>query len=201
MIQAFLTESPRNPMADEASLALLGEFIELEDFKAVVSLASRFAKLYPRSTYLDSFQYSEALGDFHLGEYDRAIDLARAIARSTYKDASGSRATQHEQMAGALHPRPDPRRSPTARQGAGILPAGRRPIHRRRRRDPVVQPQGPEGTRGHVIRRRTCCRPREPVIGTATPRRRIRAGISHSSTATSPRWTSRSTRSTSCSST
>ena len=90
MIQVFLSQSPRNPMADEASLALLGAFTELEDFKAVVSLASRFAKLYPRSNYLDSFQYSEALADFHLGQYDRAIEVAAAIARATYKDAAGA---------------------------------------------------------------------------------------------------------------
>ena len=39
MIQVFLAQSPRNPMADEASLALVGAFTELEDFKAVVRLA------------------------------------------------------------------------------------------------------------------------------------------------------------------
>jgi tetratricopeptide (TPR) repeat protein len=90
MIQVFLSQSPGNPMADEASLALLGAFTELENFKAVVSLAPRFAKLYPKSTYLDSFQYSEALADFHLGQYDRAIEVAGAIARATYKDAAGA---------------------------------------------------------------------------------------------------------------
>jgi hypothetical protein len=55
----------------------------------VVKLSARFAKLYPRSTFLDSFQYSEALGDFHLGKYDRAIEVAETIARATYKDANG----------------------------------------------------------------------------------------------------------------
>jgi alpha-2-macroglobulin len=90
MIQVFLSQSPRNPMADEASLALVGAFTDLEDFKAVVRLGSRFAKLYPRSTYMDSFQFSEALADFHLGQYDRAIEVAGAIARATYKDASGA---------------------------------------------------------------------------------------------------------------
>ena len=77
-------------MADEASLALVGAFTELEDFQAVVRLSARFAKLYPKSTYLDSFQYSEALGDFHLGRYDRAIEVAETIARATYKDAAGA---------------------------------------------------------------------------------------------------------------
>ena len=34
MIQVFLAQSPTNPLADEASLALVGAFLELEDFKA-----------------------------------------------------------------------------------------------------------------------------------------------------------------------
>ncbi len=45
--------------------------------------------LYPRSTFLDSFQYSEALGEFHLGHYDRAIEVAETITKATYKDANG----------------------------------------------------------------------------------------------------------------
>jgi TolA-binding protein len=90
LIQVFLSQSPRNPLADEASLALVGAFTELEDFKSVVALASGFAKLYPKSTYLDSFQFSAALANFHLGEYDRAIEVAQAITRATYKDAAGA---------------------------------------------------------------------------------------------------------------
>jgi hypothetical protein len=90
MIQTYLAQSPRSPTADEASLALVGAFIELEDFPAVVRLAARFATIFPRSSYLDSFQYSEALGDFHLGRYDRAIEVAGAIARAVYKDAAGA---------------------------------------------------------------------------------------------------------------
>ena len=89
MIQVFLSQSPRNPVADEASLALLGAFADLDDFKAVQRLAARFAKLYPRSPYQDSFQYTEALANFHLGQFDRAIEVAATIARTTYKDPAG----------------------------------------------------------------------------------------------------------------
>jgi tetratricopeptide (TPR) repeat protein len=90
MIQVFLAQSPTNPMADEASLALVGAFLELEDYQAVVKLAGRFAKLFSTSTYLDSFQYSEALANFHLGQYDRAVEVAEKIARAVYKDAAGA---------------------------------------------------------------------------------------------------------------
>ena len=89
LIQTLIALSPRNPLADEASLALLGNYLELEDFATVVKLAPRYAGLYPKSTFLDSFQYSEALGRFQLGQYDRAIEVAGAIARATYKDANG----------------------------------------------------------------------------------------------------------------
>jgi TolA-binding protein len=90
LTQTFLALSPKNPLADEASLALVGDFLELEDYPAVVALAARYAKLYPKSTFLDSFQYSEALGEFHLGHYDRAVEVAGTIAKATYKDASGA---------------------------------------------------------------------------------------------------------------
>jgi len=90
LTQTFLALSPKNPLADEASLALVGDFLELEDFNAVVKLSARYATLYPKSTFLDSFQYSEALGEFHLGHYDRAVEVAGAIAAATYKDAAGA---------------------------------------------------------------------------------------------------------------
>ncbi len=89
LIRVLLASSPKNPLADEASLALVGAFLELEDHETVVALAPGYAKLYPRSTFLDSFQYGEALGRFQLGQYDRAIEVAAAIARATYKDGNG----------------------------------------------------------------------------------------------------------------
>jgi uncharacterized protein YfaS (alpha-2-macroglobulin family)/TolA-binding protein len=90
LVLVFLSLAPNDPVADEASLALLGAFLELEDFEAVVKLANRFAALYPKSQYQDSFQYSAALGHFHLGQYDEAIKLAAKISEATYKDASGA---------------------------------------------------------------------------------------------------------------
>lgn len=89
LIGVFLSLSPRDPIADEASLALVGAYLEREDFEQVVGLAERFAGLYPRSRYLDSFQYSAVLGLFHLGRYDAAVGLAEKIAAAVYKDANG----------------------------------------------------------------------------------------------------------------
>ncbi len=114
LIQAFLAQSPKNPLADEASLALVNNFLELEDHKSVVRLAGRFAGLYPKSTFLDSFQYSEALGEFYLGHYDRAVEVADKIAKATYKDAAGAEQPSTNKRKGDLHPWPDLRRPPPA---------------------------------------------------------------------------------------
>ena len=90
LIQVFLARSPDNPIADEASLALVNAYLDLEDDETVVSLAERFAGLYASSDYLDSFRYSEALGRFRLGQYDRAIAVAELIADASYRDDSGA---------------------------------------------------------------------------------------------------------------
>ena len=89
IIQVLLAESPRTPLADEASLALVTNFLELDDFDSAVKLAPRYAQLYPKSKFLDSFQYADALGRFELGQYDKAIEVAQAIAGARYKDADG----------------------------------------------------------------------------------------------------------------
>ena len=217
MIQVFLSQSPTNPMADEASLALVGAFLELEDYQGVVKLAGRFAKLYPKSTYLDSFQYSEALANFHLGQYDRAVEVAEKIAKAVYKDAARGRPAQPQQVAGALHPGPDLRRPPGARQGPGVLSPGRRPVHRRGQRHPVLHAERLEGPRGlgDPSRGQAGDRPGRarragaPCRGGSILRRATPPGPrilrpsrgSSSSTATSPRRRSRSTPWTSCSST
>src|SRR5690606_1909846 len=84
LIRVFLAQSPDNPIAAEASLALVNAYLDLEDHETVVSLAERFAGLYQSSDYLDSFRYSEALGRFRLGQHDRAIAVAETIAKATY---------------------------------------------------------------------------------------------------------------------
>ena len=112
------------------------------------SSRARFAELYPKSTFLDSFQYSEALGRFHLGQYDRAIEVAEAIAKATYKDANGvdqpsPNKWQAIYILGQIH---DARRQPA--KAVELLPAGRRPVHRRGRRRQGADPQGAEAARG-----------------------------------------------------
>ena len=89
LIQTTLALGPKTPPADEASLALLSNELDLENFEAVIGLAPRFASLYPKSPFLDSFQYADALGRFQLGQYDKAIEVAEKIAKATYPDPNG----------------------------------------------------------------------------------------------------------------
>ena len=89
LIQTTLALNPKTPLADEASLALLGNQLELENYEAVTRLAPRYAQLYPKSSFLDSFQYAAALGRFQLGQFDQAIEVANQIAGATYPDANG----------------------------------------------------------------------------------------------------------------
>ncbi len=109
--QTFLALAPKNPMADEASLALVSDFLELEDYASVVKLSGRFAKLYPKSSFLDSFQFSEALGEFHLAHYDRAVAVAETIAKARLQRRQRRGPAESEQVAGGLYSRPNLRRA------------------------------------------------------------------------------------------
>ena len=82
MIQVSSPQSPRNPMADEASLALVrvhrtGRF-------QVAGPAGRPVRQGLSQEYVPRqlpVQRS-ALGNFHLGQYDRAVEVAGTIARA-----------------------------------------------------------------------------------------------------------------------
>ncbi len=87
--QAFLSQSPTSPLADEAGLALIGVFLELGDEQAVVELSERCAKLYPLSPFFDGFQYSQALALYRQAKYDSAITIANKLVVSTRKGPNG----------------------------------------------------------------------------------------------------------------
>ena len=87
------------------------------------SSPARFAKLYPKSTFLDSFQYSEALGRVPPRPVRPGHRGGRGDRRGDLQGRQRRRPAEPEQVAGALHPRPDLRRPPPAGQGAGVLPS------------------------------------------------------------------------------
>ncbi len=90
MIQVFLAQSPRTRWPTRPVSRSWGRSPSSKISRRLTGWRPGSPKLYPKSTYLDSFQYSEALANFHLGQYDRAIEVAQTIARATYKDAAGA---------------------------------------------------------------------------------------------------------------
>jgi outer membrane protein assembly factor BamD (BamD/ComL family) len=89
LTQMFLTLSPEDPLADEANLALLGDLAALDTDETVVRVAQRAARLFPKSRFLDSFQFAEALARFDLGQMDESVAIARKIAEMTYEEPGG----------------------------------------------------------------------------------------------------------------
>ena len=166
LIQVFLAQSPDNPLADEASLALVNAYLDLGDFEKVVEQAERFARLYKTSDYLDSFRYVEALGRFRLGEYDRAIAVAETIANASYREPGGAEVPSPNKWQ-ALYILGQIYHAPTRRQGRRhVLRTGRRPLHRRRRRRSPAHPRRAGAARGHI----------DPPLGVPPARRRRRSG-------------------------
>lgn len=80
LVQAFLAQSPGSPLVDEAGFAWIGDELERKNYRTVVDLSARFARLHAKSPLRDRFHYSEALGWFQLGEYAKALPLARTLA-------------------------------------------------------------------------------------------------------------------------
>ena len=89
LTQLFLTLSPDDPLGDEANLALIGDLASLEANEAVVRVAEQAVKLFPKSRFLDSLQFGQALALYQLGELDQAIGIARKIAETTYEEPGG----------------------------------------------------------------------------------------------------------------
>ena len=160
LVRSFLARNPRNPLADEASLALVGDEIERQDYPEVVALAGRFARAYPSSPLRDRFGYDEALGRFHLGQHDRAVALADALAA---RPIQADPEAESNPPAGRVPPRPDRRGPGSPARGPGSLPGRRRRLHRRRRGRAGAHPTGHEAARDVH---------RSPVVGEVTGVRR-----------------------------
>ncbi len=86
MLAQFLTLYPGDPLADDACFSMANVFLDLEDFSTVVKLCRAAQKRYPKSEYLTSFQYVEALGFFSQREYGEAVEAAKVVANGKSKD-------------------------------------------------------------------------------------------------------------------
>lgn len=88
-LETFLALYPENPTCDEASYSLANAWLDLDSFRTVIALSKRMIELYPRSKWADQFRYMQALANFHLGEFEKALGLAQQVADATYIDEHG----------------------------------------------------------------------------------------------------------------
>lgn len=89
MLETFVTLYPNSPAVDEASYSLVNAYLDLDDFKTVISRTEELIKLFPQSKWLDRFRYMQALAYFNLGEFDKALTLAIQVSESTFVDGQG----------------------------------------------------------------------------------------------------------------
>ncbi len=149
LTETFLAASPASPMADEAGLALVANAFELGDHAGMIRIAEQFVRIHPASPLRNRFRYSAALGYFHEGQLDRAIDAGARDRRqgcgpTRWRDTRGP----GRGIAGHRAPGPDPRGPARAGRGALVLPPPRRPRPRRRRGRRGADGQVAEGSRG-----------------------------------------------------
>lgn len=86
MLDQFLYLHPEHPSADDVSYTMANTLFALKDYQGVVAHARRCHKRYPKSNYLSSFRYMEALGSFWLRDYDVAIKAASEVAQGDSQD-------------------------------------------------------------------------------------------------------------------
>ncbi|MFB3785819.1 MAG: MG2 domain-containing protein [bacterium] len=96
MIQSFLALYPKNPVADEAGYTLINLWLDQKNYETVARLAASFAKRYPQSTYLDSYDYLAAYALFQLERYTSALELAQKVATQKYPAEGGGQKPSDE---------------------------------------------------------------------------------------------------------
>jgi len=96
MIQSFLALYPKNPVADEAGYTLINLWLDQKNYETVARLAASFAKRYPQSPYLDSYDYLAAYALFQLERYTPALELAQKVATQKYPAEGGGQKPSDE---------------------------------------------------------------------------------------------------------
>lgn len=91
VLDSFLTLYPVSPLGDDAAFSMTNAFLDLKDYKRVVSLSNVFQRRYEKSNFQSSFQYMTALGHFWQRNYDEALSSAKLVADGESKDRDFAR--------------------------------------------------------------------------------------------------------------
>ncbi|WP_167546677.1 tetratricopeptide repeat protein [Stieleria maiorica] len=94
MLDDFLTNWPEDPSGDQASFALATALIDLEQYNLAIKRGRQYADRYPSSRLLDSFWYMIGFCYFELQDHQRALEMCRKVAETTFTDPD-SGVTRH----------------------------------------------------------------------------------------------------------
>jgi len=89
LLDEYIANYPENPTVAEAAFSMANAYLDLEASNDVVALCQRFQRRYPRSSFLDGYQYVEAYGHFINGRYDEALALCKKVASEKYPMPQG----------------------------------------------------------------------------------------------------------------
>lgn len=102
MIQSFLTLYPDNPAADEAGYTLINLWLDQKNYEKVNQLTQSYTAWYPKSVFLDSFDYLRAYALFQLERYTQAITIAEKVSSAEYP-APGGGMRRSDEANNAIH--------------------------------------------------------------------------------------------------
>ncbi len=102
MIESFLALYPNHPLADEAGYTLINLWLDQKNYPTVSRLTQRFSGRYPKSTYLDSYDYLNAYSLFQLERYDEALTVAGKVSDEEYPAPGGGRKKSEEATSAIL---------------------------------------------------------------------------------------------------
>ena len=90
-LEAFLTEYPDDPAADQAALAAASVLLDRKAYKEAAAACDRYAARYPKSELLDAFWYVIGYCRFAGGEDQAALEMCRKVAEAKRIDAATGR--------------------------------------------------------------------------------------------------------------
>ncbi len=93
MLEAFLTDHPDDPAADQAAFAAANARLELEQYDAAVARCEASARRYPNSEFLDSYWYVVGYCRFAAGKHEQALEMCRKVADMKRVDPATGRET------------------------------------------------------------------------------------------------------------
>ena len=80
MLDAFMTEYPDDPAADQAAFTLANGLLDLKLHQAAIEYCDRYAERYPQSEFLDSYWFIIGYSHFALSQHEAALEMCRRVS-------------------------------------------------------------------------------------------------------------------------